>query len=181
MAGKQKPRSDEKTNKQTKNTEWLIVRHPYTDLYFLFVPEFKVFVEFLWNTLFLSIENERPLLRRWISWALLHRFWPKCKTQEAKKLGVTHKKLNYFTFLEFQFAFSKYSSRKINSLNVPYDYYSVMHYGSKAFSKNHKPTIRSLKQDITEFGNTHISSLDAKQANLLYNCPGKNYSTPCVR
>jgi len=78
----------------------------------------------------------------------------------------------FFYISEFQFAFTKYSRRKINSLNVPYDYYSVMHYGSKAFTKNQKPTIESIKPGITEFGNTHISPLDAKQANLLYDCPG---------
>ncbi|EDO47849.1 predicted protein, partial [Nematostella vectensis] len=71
---------------------------------------------------------------------------------------------------KFQFAFTKYNNKKIDSLGVPYDYYSVMHYGSKAFSKNHKPTIRSRKADITEFGSAHISQYDAKQANLLYNC-----------
>ena len=40
-----------------------------------------------------------------------------------------------------QHNFKKYSSSQINSLDTPYDYESVMHYGAKYFSKNNLPTI----------------------------------------
>lgn len=80
-------------------------------------------------------------------------------------------------FPEFKFAFDKYSQRKIDSLGVEYDYYSVMHYGAKAFSKNGLPTIVARRPSVKTFGNTHLSVLDIKQANLLYKCPGVQYSS----
>lgn len=72
---------------------------------------------------------------------------------------------------KFKFAFDRYSDRKIDSLGVEYDYKSVMHYGSKAFSKNGLPTIVARDPSVKRFGNTHLSLLDIRQAKLLYNCP----------
>lgn len=46
-----------------------------------------------------------------------------------------------------------------------------MHYGEKAFTKNGLPTIVARQSSITTFGNSHLSSLDIQQANLLYRCP----------
>ena len=75
--------------------------------------------------------------------------------------------------LEFKFAFDRYSNRKIDSLGVEYDYKSVMHYGSKAFSKNGLPTIVARDPSVKRFGNTRLSLLDIRQAKLLYDCPGR--------
>ena len=61
----------------------------------------------------------------------------------------------------------------INSRGVTYDYNSVMHYSSKAFSFNGKDTISANEPGIPigpEFG---LSKLDAIQANLMYNCISK--------
>jgi hypothetical protein len=47
-----------------------------------------------------------------------------------------------------------------------------MHYGNYAFSSNRKATIVAKNSNVKEFGNIHLSPLDIKQANLVYNCPG---------
>ncbi|XP_032223331.2 SCO-spondin isoform X3 [Nematostella vectensis] len=72
---------------------------------------------------------------------------------------------------QYFYAFEVKDANVVDSRGVPYDYYSVMHYGSKDFSKNGRPTILSKKEGITEFGNNHISPLDAKIVNLMYKCP----------
>ena len=38
--------------------------------------------------------------------------------------------------------FKKREADEVDSLNVPYDYGSIMHYGLKDFSDNRKPTLR---------------------------------------
>ena len=70
------------------------------------------------------------------------------------------------------FAFRKYSTHKINSLGVPYDYKSIMHYSRRAFSKNGKDTIVSRDGKTKNFGNDHLSTLDVLQTRRLYKCPG---------
>lgn len=73
-----------------------------------------------------------------------------------------------------RFNFGKYSSSKINDLGVGYDYNSVMHYGSRAFSKDGRSTTITIKGNNP--GNVRLgqryrlSKLDKKQAQLLYSC-----------
>ncbi|KAM7433978.1 hypothetical protein ABFA07_015863 [Porites harrisoni] len=65
--------------------------------------------------------------------------------------------------------FRKYNRRTIDSMGSPYDYGSLMHYGSKAFSKNGKPTIVAKTSSKVTLGQRKgISATDAKQMNLLY-------------
>lgn len=52
-----------------------------------------------------------------------------------------------------------------------YDYDSVTHYPSKAFSKDGKPTIISKKQEGNQMGQRdHLSVGDIMRINRMYNC-----------
>lgn len=70
--------------------------------------------------------------------------------------------------LGFRYAFHKYADGRINSLGVSYDYDSVMHYDSRAFSMNDRTTI-ARKNGDTRLGNTRgLSAKDIQQAWFLY-------------
>ncbi|CAB3997792.1 Zinc metallo ase nas-6 [Paramuricea clavata] len=79
---------------------------------------------------------------------------------------------------DYRFAFDKYNKIRINSRNVTYDFKSIMHYGNYAFSSNRKATIVAKNSNVKDFGNIHLSPLDIKQANLVYNCPVKQTKFP---
>lgn len=77
----------------------------------------------------------------------------------------------------FRYAFHKYADGRINSLGVSYDYDSVMHYDSRAFSMNGRTTI-TRKNGDTRLGNTRgLSTKDIQQAQLLY-CKTKPTDDP---
>ena len=58
---------------------------------------------------------------------------------------------------------------QINSMDQPYDYESVMHYGPRAYSRNQERTIEARKdQAIGRLGGLSVG--DILQANLLYKC-----------
>ncbi|KIH68856.1 shTK domain protein [Ancylostoma duodenale] len=67
--------------------------------------------------------------------------------------------------------FDKYSLQMIDHLNTDYDYGSVMHYASTAFSKNGKPTIEPRKKGIEIGQRVGFSDIDLYKINKLYNCP----------
>ncbi len=78
-----------------------------------------------------------------------------------------------FNFIPgMRYNFRKHGSN-IDSMNVPYDYLSVMHYGRTAFGSG-KTTIETLDKTkqylIGQRGG--LSQLDILQMNLLYKCPG---------
>ncbi|CAL9701345.1 unnamed protein product [Knipowitschia caucasica] len=58
-----------------------------------------------------------------------------------------------------------------NNLNTPYDYTFLMHYSSKAFSKNGRDTISPLSRRPVKLGQTRgLSHSDIKRINILYGC-----------
>jgi len=62
---------------------------------------------------------------------------------------------------------------KTNSrtLDTPYDYGSVMHYGGKAFTANKKPTIVAKDDPTRKLGQRKgLSALDILKLNKLYGC-----------
>ena len=65
-----------------------------------------------------------------------------------------------------------YSDSVSDSLNVPYDYTSVMHYSKTAFQNGTEPTIVTR---ISDFENVigqrmDFSDYDLLKLNRLYNC-----------
>ncbi|VDK46462.1 unnamed protein product [Anisakis simplex] len=67
--------------------------------------------------------------------------------------------------------FDSYGIDLIDALNTTYDYNSLMHYSSTAFSKNGEATIVP-KQTGMKIGNRKgLSSTDAEKINKYYECP----------
>ena len=68
-----------------------------------------------------------------------------------------------------QFNFNKHSTRTIDSLGTPYDFRSMMHYGSTAFGGGRR-TIEAIDSKnqrlIGQRGG--FSEIDIKQINLMY-------------
>lgn len=70
--------------------------------------------------------------------------------------------------------FNKYGHGSIDSLGVPYDYGSIMHYGKRDFARwPWQTTIRPRKSGVSIGQRSHLSPLDVKQMNLYYKCNTK--------
>lgn len=74
----------------------------------------------------------------------------------------------------YQKNFEKETLETVDSLNVGYDYGSVMHYGEFFFTR--EKGLRTLEPTQTTTATIGqrigLSDLDVQQGNLLYNCPG---------
>uniref|UniRef100_A0A182ISU6 Metalloendopeptidase n=1 Tax=Anopheles atroparvus TaxID=41427 RepID=A0A182ISU6_ANOAO len=67
--------------------------------------------------------------------------------------------------------FESYSSNIIEDFGIPYDYDSVMHYGSTAFSVDNRQTIIPKQSGVTIGQRVGMSYKDIKRLNKLYpNC-----------
>ena len=71
-----------------------------------------------------------------------------------------------------QYQFEKISSLEASNYGTPYDYLSIMHYGTHAFSKNGHPTILAKNSRYNQLiGQTNkLSDGDVKRIRLMYNC-----------
>ncbi|XP_066914753.1 astacin-like metalloprotease toxin 1 [Clytia hemisphaerica] len=81
--------------------------------------------------------------------------------------------IHYENIVEkYKYAFRKFSSSQVTSHGTIYDFRSVMHYGSKAFSKNGKQTITTKDPKYQhQIGNRQgFSELDKIQINRMYKC-----------
>jgi hypothetical protein len=65
--------------------------------------------------------------------------------------------------------FRKYNSSVVTDFSLEYDYESIMHYSSKAFSKNGKETIVSKNKNITKLGQREgFTEKDIQKLNRMY-------------
>ncbi|KAF7637930.1 Metalloendopeptidase, partial [Meloidogyne graminicola] len=72
--------------------------------------------------------------------------------------------------------FDVVSSAIQDTLDEPYDYKSIMHYGSSAFSRNGRNTLEAVIDEFTNIiGNTfELSELDVAKIMKLYRCKQKS-------
>uniref|UniRef100_A0A3P8W886 Metalloendopeptidase n=1 Tax=Cynoglossus semilaevis TaxID=244447 RepID=A0A3P8W886_CYNSE len=61
-----------------------------------------------------------------------------------------------------------------NNLNVPYDYSSIMHYGSLDFSRNNRFTITPIQTSATIGQRVQMTENDILKINKLYDCGEDN-------
>lgn len=69
--------------------------------------------------------------------------------------------------------FNKYDDTVSDTLDLPYDYYSVMHYAANAFSTNGLPTIEPLEPGIELVHSSRrpsLSDIDVQELRKYYNC-----------
>lgn len=73
--------------------------------------------------------------------------------------------------------FRKYNVSQVDSLGIPYDYLSVMHYSETAFGINGSTTIIAKNPSVIQMGQRiGLSPKDITQADLLYRCNGRSKS-----
>ncbi|RMX49596.1 hypothetical protein pdam_00003018 [Pocillopora damicornis] len=71
--------------------------------------------------------------------------------------------------------FNKYPHGKLDFLGAMYDFQSLMHYGSHAFSKNGKQTLKPIKHSGSKLGQRKgFSETDIQQLNALYDCKSES-------
>ena len=80
----------------------------------------------------------------------------------------------YPCFPEKKHNFRKYNVSQVDSLGIPYDYLSVMHYSETAFG-NGATTIIARDPSVIQLGQrVGLSPKDITQADLLYRCNGRS-------
>ena len=72
--------------------------------------------------------------------------------------------------LDLHDQFEKYSHGEIDKMNKDYDFKSLMHYSSTAFSKNGKATIVPVHPTQTVGDAETYTALDIVEINALYDC-----------
>jgi hypothetical protein len=97
------------------------------------------------------------------------------QVREKKKINQL---IIYFIHQDYAYSFDKYDSSLVNTQNTPYDYASVMHYESDAFSSNGLPTIESLQPGVTFGRSDNMSTIDIQEVRLFYKCSSNGVTFP---
>ncbi|CAF1668313.1 unnamed protein product, partial [Didymodactylos carnosus] len=66
--------------------------------------------------------------------------------------------------------FNKYTASATDTLGLPYDYESVMHYSRTAFSTNGKPTIVPKNSNAVIGQRDRLSNIDTAEIRAYYKC-----------
>lgn len=97
------------------------------------------------------------------------------KINKKTNFGLDNVTISYGTLDDLKHNFYIYNETR--SYDTPYDYFSIMHYNSKSFSRNGKALIRSkhpilLSDDgILKINIKKLSPIDIIQVQRMYNCP----------
>ena len=83
-----------------------------------------------------------------------------------------------FDLLGKENEFVKYNNTAVDTQNTPYDYGSLMHYGSDAFSSNGRSTIEPLLPNITIGQRERMSDIDIEEVRLFYQCQSNGITFP---
>ena len=70
----------------------------------------------------------------------------------------------------FENGFDKLTSDQATTLNLGYDYASIMHYGATTFARQGTSALVANNPNIPIGDAQELSPLDAAKANRLYNC-----------
>lgn len=95
-------------------------------------------------------------------------FWHE-HTRPDRDQFVTIRTENIITGQEFNF--DKQREGDVNTLGVPYDYESIMHYAPNTFAKPFLDTIFPVQRGRHIGQRLRLSAGDIRRANRLYNCP----------
>ncbi|CAF0846467.1 unnamed protein product [Rotaria sordida] len=74
--------------------------------------------------------------------------------------------------------FDKLDNNSVNTYNTPYDYGSLMHYSSTAFSINGLPTIVARQANVIMGQRSNLSVYDAQAVQRFYNCTASGTTLP---
>ncbi|CAF0870683.1 unnamed protein product [Rotaria sordida] len=74
--------------------------------------------------------------------------------------------------------FDKLDNNSVNTYNTPYDYGSLMHYSSTAFSINGSPTIVARQANVIMGQRSNLSVYDAQAVQRFYNCTASGTTLP---